>query len=63
MEAIAKYLDRSDLSLLRDVTCGNYEAFAELMDRYLALVSRTSFRILCDRNDSESVTIDVFVSL
>ena len=32
------------------------------MDRYLALVSRTSFRILCDRDDSESVTVDVFVS-
>lgn len=63
MEATTKYLDRSDLSLMRDVTYGNYEAFAELMDRYLALVSRTSFRILCDRNDSESITVDVFVSL
>ena len=38
-------------------------AFTELTDRYLGLVSRTSFRILCDREDSESVAVDVFVSL
>lgn len=63
MEATARYLDKSDISLLRDITYGNYEAYTALMDRYLDLVSRTSFRILCDRNDSESVTVDVFVSL
>ena len=33
------------------------------MDRYVDLVARTSFRILCDRSDSELVTRQVFDSL
>lgn len=55
--------DRSDIALIKDVSYGNMEAFDELMNRYLDLVSRTSFRILCDRKDSEYVTARVFVSL
>lgn len=62
-ERYARLEDRSDIALLKDVSYGNMEAFDELMNRYLDLVSRTSFRILCDRNDSESVTTQVFVSL
>ena len=54
---------RSDIALMKDVAYGNMTAFKGLMDRYLDLVSRTSFRILCDRRDSEYVTARVFVSL
>lgn len=39
------------------------DEFREMTDRYLALVSRTSYRILCDRVDSEYVTCSVFISL
>lgn len=34
--------------------------FTSYVDEYLALVSRTSFRILCDRKDSEAVSASVF---
>ena len=43
------------------IGCGDMRAMEHLMDRYLEIVSRTSFRILCDRKDSEAVTCDVFV--
>ena len=48
---------------MKNVAYGSMEAFEELMDRYLGLVSRTTFRILCDRRDSEYVTARVFVDL
>lgn len=59
----ARLEDRSDIALLKDITYGNKEAFKELTRRYLDLVSRTIFRILCDRVDSEQVTVQVFASL
>ena len=62
-ERYAKMADRGDVTLLKEVSEGNADAFKELMDRYLDLVSRTSFRIMCDRTDSEYVTDRVFVSL
>lgn len=62
-ERYARLADRSDMSLMKDVSYGNMDAFKELMDRYLELVSKTSFRILCDRRDSEYVTARVFLSL
>ena len=62
-ERYARLEDRSDIALLKDVSYGNMEAFDELMNRYLDIVSRTSFRVLCDRNDSESITTQVFVFL
>lgn len=34
--------------------------FRHLMSAYIGLVSRTSFRILCDRKDSDHVTVQVF---
>lgn len=43
------------------VGCGDVRAMKHLLDKYLDLVSRTSFRILCDRKDSEIVTREVFV--
>ncbi len=55
--------ERGDMTLMKEVSYGSMEAFDELMTRYLDLVSRTSFRILCDRGDSEFVTTCVFVSL
>ena len=39
------------------------EVLKDIMQRYLDLVSRTSFRILCDSVDSEAVTVDVFTSV
>ena len=39
------------------------EVLKDIMQRYLDLVSRTSFRILCDSEDSEAVTVDVFTSV
>lgn len=49
-----------DASLMKNVVRGDTESFARIVDRYLPLVSRTSFRILCDRKDSEHVTEEVF---
>ena len=37
--------------------------FEEFVDRYADLVCRTSLRILCDRGDSEYVSMQVFSSL
>ena len=59
----ARMVERGDMTLMKEVSYGSTEAFEELMDRYIDLVSRTSFRILCDRGDSEFVTARVFVSL
>ena len=59
----ARMIEREDMTLMKEVAYGSMEAFEELMDRYLDLVSRTSFRIMCDRTDSEYVTARVFVSL
>ena len=53
-------MNTRDAALMRAVAAGDTEAFHEIMYRYLPLVSRTSFRILCDREDSESITVDVF---
>ena len=62
-ERYARLGERSDMALMKDVSYGNMDAFEELMDRYLNIVSKTSFRILCDRRDSEYVTARVFQSL
>lgn len=51
---------RGDTSLMKAVSSGNMDALATLMDKYIYLISRTSFRILCDRRDSEAVTEEVF---
>ena len=47
----ARMVERGDMTLMKEVAYGSMDAFEELMDRYLDLVSRTSFRILCDRRD------------
>lgn len=63
LDEYARLEERSDISLLKDIACGNVDAFYVVMDKYLAAVSRTTFRILCDRADSEYVTVKVFGSL
>lgn len=52
-----------DRILLKGVLHGSVPAFRKLTTEYIPLVSRTSYRILCDRSDSDYVTREVFVSL
>lgn len=52
-----------DMPLLKETHRGSEKAFHTLMDKYMPLVSRTTFRILCDRSDSEAVTEKVFIQL
>ena len=52
-----------DMPLLKQMHRGSEKAFGALMEKYMPLISRTSFRILCDRSDSEAVTEKVFVKL
>ena len=42
------------------IGCGDVRAMKHLLDKYLDLVSRNSFRIMCDRKDSDAVTSEVF---
>lgn len=58
---IMKYMDERTLS--RQGTAEVNAAFFEIMDNYLPLISRTSYRIMCDRKDSEYVTIAVMLSV
>jgi RNA polymerase sigma-70 factor (ECF subfamily) len=51
----------SEKALMYSIGCGDMRAMRHLMDEYLDLVFRTSFRILCDRKDAEVVSQDVFV--
>ena len=53
--------DSSDAVLMRDISTGRQDALKVLMDRYMPMVSRTSFRILCDFSDSGIVTSDTFI--
>lgn len=52
---------RSDSELMREVAVGRQEALKMIMERYMPLVSRTSYRILCDRPDCDYVTREVFI--
>ena len=51
----------SDASLIREVVLGRREALKVIMDRYMTMVSRTAYRIMCDRPDSEDITREVFI--
>ncbi len=53
----------NDSSLIKSISLGDPEALETLMDRYLPLVSRVSYRILCDINESETVTKEVFLKV
>lgn len=52
-----------DRVLLKGILHGSVPAFRKLTAEYIPLVSRTSYRIMCDRSDSEYVTKEVFASL
>lgn len=62
MDTYARLEERNDFALMKDVSYGSTDAFYVLMDRYMEVVSRNSFRIMCDRDDSENVVLKVFVS-
>ena len=51
----------SDTALMGAVALGLQDALKVVLDRYMPMVSRTSYRILCDRDDSEDVTQEVFI--
>ena len=51
----------SDAFLMREVALGRREALRVIMDRYMYMVSRTAYRIMCDRPDSEDITREVFI--
>ena len=53
----------SDAALMGAVALGQQDALKVLLDRYMLMVSRTSYRILCDRGDSEDVTQEVFIRI
>lgn len=52
-----------DAILMEEVVLGSHEALRLVVDRYMSMVSRTSYRILCNRADSEDVTQEVFVKV
>lgn len=53
----------SDAFLMREVALGRSEALRLIMDRYMSMVSRTAYRIMCDRPDSEAITKEVFIKV
>ncbi len=57
------YETAPDESLMKGIALGSPDAMAVLMDRYLPMVSRISYRILCDIKESEEVTRDVFIDV
>ncbi len=57
------YESDSDSALIKAVALGSPDAMEILMDRYLPMVSRVSYRILCDISESEEVTKEVFMKV
>ena len=53
----------SDAALMGAVAVGRQDALSVVLDRYMPMVSRVSYRILCDRCDSEDVTQEVFIKV
>ena len=58
---IGKYT--SDAALMGAVAIGLQDALRTVIDRYMSMVSRTSYRILCDMDDSEEITQEVFIRI
>ncbi len=48
---------------MKGVASGSPEAMRALMDRYLPMVARVTYRILCDIPESEEVTKEVFMKV
>ncbi len=57
------YATAQDESLMKGIALGSPDAMEVLMDRYLPMVSRISYRILCDIPESGEVARDVFVEV
>lgn len=55
-----QHIDMNEKEMMNRIASGDRLAFRELLDRYVELVFRTSYRILCDRKDAEDVTEAVF---
>lgn len=55
--------DMSEKTLMKELASGMHDAFGEVIDRYGPMVARTSYRILCDRADSEDITRKVFTRM
>ena len=53
----------SDADLIRSVAGGRMDMFRVIVEKYLDMVARTSYRILCDRGAADEVTCSVFMSL
>ena len=45
------------------IALGSQDALKRVMDIYMPMVSRISYRILCDRPESEEVTQEVFIDV
>lgn len=59
--SVGKY--SGDAALMKAVAQGRRAAVETLLDKYMLMVSRVSYRILCDRPDSDAVTLAVFRKL
>lgn len=57
------YENKGDIALMKNIARGNMHALQSFVKRYLNLVWLTSFRILCDREDSKYVTLKTFLEL
>ncbi len=57
------YESDRESALIKAIALGSPDAMEILMDRYLIMVSRISYRILCDIPESESVTKEVFMKV
>lgn len=53
----------SDADLIRSVAGGRMDMFRVIVEKYLDMVARTSYRILCDRGAADEVTCSVFMSI
>ena len=53
----------NDVALMGAVALGRQGAMDYVLDKYMSIASRTSYRILCDREDSEDVTKEVFMKV
>ncbi len=57
------YESSTDTALIKGISQGSNDAMEVLMDRYLPMVARITYRILCDIRDSEAVTEEVFMKV
>ena len=49
-----------DMALMKSLAEGDSDALKRMVHEYLPMVSRTAYRILCDRRDADAVVMSVF---